>query len=194
VALHHFYRNTRRVRLGGWRLGPLAGGGAWYSVEPMTMLRIVQFVQACGRLGETPSLDGLVSRMPLEVLRPLVPFWIAEPVNPRHLRRASRAQIEAAFAAAGEVQDLPYMLDALMPKEGGEKSGQGIEVLAVSVARELHLGDPETVLRWPFQKVLATLDALRSQSEDGLPPGAEPLSDSERGGLTGLLQGLGMVN
>lgn len=193
MALRHFYRNERRVRLGGWRLGPLAVGGGWYTVAPMTVLRVVQFVEACGALGMAANIGALAETLPAEVLRPLVPLWIVEPVKDRHLRHATEAQVTATYAAAGAVNDLPYMLEALTPGGDEGERGRGVEVLAVSVARELHLGDPEDVLRWPFQKLLATIDAMRSESDD-LPPGAEPLSGDEQKRVDSLLSTLGMVN
>lgn len=190
MALHHFLRNARSVRLGGWGVGRFRLGGGVYTVGPLSVLRFSQFVQACAGLVDNPSdLSGLLTSAPAAVLRPLVPILVQEPIKPRHLEHARLMQIVAVFTAFAEVNDTDYCLKAMTPTEGGSGKGTGLEVIAVALAERLHVGDPYTILRWPFQTVLATIDALKeldAEKPDGDKPRGADFTDPFNQQLRGL--------
>jgi len=182
MAFEHFIRKSRDVRLGGWRIGPLRFGGGMYTAGPLSVIRWAQFCQASIELNETPAdVTGIAARHPQAILRALVPVLIEQPIAWKHLRRASPHQLGLVFAAFGEVNDLDYCTKALTGEgEDGKKAESdertGLEVLAVSLAERLHVGDPHEVLTWPMQEVLAICDALKTIDKEFL-AAREPKSD-----------------
>jgi len=173
MAFNHFLRNSRQVRLGGWRIFGRQFGGGWYTVGPLSVLRFLLFVEASGQLSASPAeLTNLANIVALRNLMPLVPLLVLEPVEGRHLRRLTMVQLTALFVAVGQTNDLEYCMNAIKP---GEKSADdsdrvGFEVIAVTLAERLHVGDPYSVLSWPMQEVLGICDAFKDA--DGRKPDA----------------------
>ncbi len=190
MALHHFYRNARRVRLGGRSVFGRRVGGGWYTVVPLSVLRFLQFIEASGQLTATPvELANLASVNALRAMVPLVPLLVLEPVKDAHLRRITAAQLAELFVAVGETTDLEYCVNAIKPPEGdaGGVGRVGFEIVAVSLAERFHVGDPYQVLHWPMAQVAAIMDALKDRDE------ATKTEGTVDAGLTSGLRMAGMM-
>lgn len=185
MSWKQFVRRTRRVTLGGRKLGPLACGSHAYTVGPMTCLRVAQFLEAYGtlqaRLGEGP-LGLILERAPLGVVRLLLPVFIAEPVRAADLDRVRPEQVAAVAQALGETNDLEAIFRALTPQAGGDGTGLSLAALVCHVAKE-YSRPPREVWLWPFAELLGVIEAekeLRPPSEGTQPVEGADLEDLKR--------------
>jgi len=179
MAFNHFLRNSRQVRLGGWRIFGRQFGGGWYTLEPLTVIRFVNLVEAVNESAR-PVKDKpgyLFASLPADVLRVLTKIFITEPIKPRHARRMSDRQVIATFDTATEVTDLQYCLRGLQPSPAdgaGASERVGIEAVAVAIAQRFSIDDPYKVLRWPMQQLLAVCDLLKEQDQEPEPKPDRP--------------------
>lgn len=161
MSLRHFVRKSRIVKIGGRKLGPWHLGGRSYRFEPISLLRMVQWLECAGRLKvET------VSELPLEVLRAMIPLSVAGVVREVDLERATPQQIGKAALAAAEVSDLQYVLGALFTPTGDSGKGRvGIEAAVCAVAQR-YGQEPRTVWLWPAAEFAAVLEAEKQLVPD----------------------------
>lgn len=176
MSLERFTRRERRVRLGGRSIGigrfRFHLGGGWYTVGPLSVLKVYQLHQAQARagavLGKLSDLSTSLASAPLGLLRAFTPLFVLEDVNPRHLARMSLLQVLAVAVALTKVNDLAYIEKALTPKDGARGRSSSFDEWVVTASRIL--GRPvEEILHLPFEQVVWNLEVIHRLDEQQKP-------------------------
>ena len=182
-------RTRWTVRIGGRvvRLGPLHFriGGGRYTVGPLSVRRVFGLIRALVEsrvslpdLAEDADMAAVVGTLSQEFVRALLPLLVYEPIEPRHWRRATPAQIVTVVAKALEVNDVEYILSALKPSDE-EGAGSVLDLAHAIVTASAGAYTHHQALDLPMQEALAILDVAGARAE-GLPPGASSLTPEQR--------------
>jgi hypothetical protein len=175
VSLERFTRRERRVRLGGRSLGigrfRLHLGGGWYTVGPLSVLKVYQLHQAQMKAAvifrDPAGFMALAKTAPVAFLRVFAPLLVRDPIAPRHLARTSARQLLTLTAAVEQTTDFAYIDKTLTPREG-KRGSAGFDVWIVSACQILnrHLED---LVHLPFEQVAWHLEILGRLNEQQKP-------------------------
>lgn len=185
MALKHFMRLERTVKIGGRTLGfgPFKRhfGGRDYSIAPISVLRWLNLHAILTPfLSKSDPLNGVVEvlkAMPDTVGRLILPLFLDDLPRECDIKHASVSQILSAWYAFTEVNDLDYILKAYNaePNEGEEKSaelGLSFEDHAIFLMEKTNGARlPHEFLQLPMQYFLAMFECFRRQKnvQEGRP-------------------------
>lgn len=167
MALRHYSRLERQVRVGGFGPPRHRFGGRWYSVGPVSVMGWVQLsavlspLSAKGALG--PEFGEVFKSLPREISGALLPLLLNERPRPRDLNRVTPDQLAAAWEAFCQVNDMAYIQEAFTPKHDTkptEGNGLAMDDMAMILSGKVGIS-PDELLRLPMQVFLSMLDSLR---------------------------------
>lgn len=202
MALRHFLRLERQVRVGGFGPPRHRFGGRWYAVGPVSVMGWVQLsavlrpLSLKGALG--PEFGETFKSLPREVSGALLPLLLSQRPRPRDMTRVTPDQLSAAWEAFCQVNDLAYIRDAFKAPEDGPKSDEpGLDMVDMAVQLSQRLGGarpPEEILRIPMQTFLALFDSLRHLHNvgEGRPAECDAPTDAERQSIKDAFAGTGI--
>ena len=187
MALRHFLRLEREVRVGGFGPPRFRLGGRWYTVGPISVLRWTNLSTMLSTLtgGQPvgPEFGETFRAMPPRVASTLLPLMLSDKPRRKDLLRAKPDQLSAVWEAFCQVNDLVYIQTAFSGEgKQGEPTGLGLEDLAMILTEKTSGARlPDELLQLPMQHFLALFDCLKHlrNVRDGRPADCDPPDEGE---------------
>jgi hypothetical protein len=205
MALRHFVRLERTVRIGGVRFIPFSPrrfGGHDYTVAPISVLRWITLYSVLKPLqGDKPLLEAiptLLETLPRPMGLLLLPLFLEDLISPRDLENATTSQILSAWYAFTEVNDLEYILagyEKAEPDAKPDETGLSFEDHAMFLVEKTNgTRLPHEFLQLPMQYFLAMFECFKRQKnvQEGRPADCDPPSEKELKMLNSYFGGLGV--
>ena len=196
MALEHFIRKERVVKIGGCRMFKWLGGH-FYTIAPISVLKWTGFFPFIKNANfELETLEEIIKYMPTPFLRSILPLLVEDNIRDKDIDNATRKQILVVWQAFKICNDLEYILNYYKAKMATSKLEEGlnIEDIAVYLSQAFNGAVmPDAFLKLPIQYFIGIFDSLErlENYRKWQDPEAQSLSEQEKENLFNSIKGLG---